>query len=174
MIDRKANTGAELFKGVLLAHLIIGLHVVVIALVGLLVIFFGGLARYWAWILAGGLAAGGLFACWVYRRIKAGSRQMARELRDAPLVAGGTLEISFLGGLASVTFRRPNAGPTLSPAAGSPPLIEDTEAQRIRELAQLAQMVDKNLITADEFKRAKAAILNPPYRPGYGSGSLEN
>ncbi len=174
MTAGKTNTGAELLKGVLLAHLIIGLHLVVITLLGLLVIFFGGLARYWAWILVGGLAAGGLLAALVVRRIRAGSRQMARELRGTPVVAGGTMEISFLGGLASVTFSRPNAGSTLPPSAGPPPLLENTEAQRIRELAQLAQMVEKNLITADEFKRAKAAILNPPSHPGYGSGSLEN
>lgn len=174
MNSEKSNTGAELFKGVLLAHLIIGLHVVVIALIGLLVIFFGGLARYWAWILIGGLAAGILSACWVYRRIKAGGRQMARDLSGAPIMAGGTMEIRFLGGLASVTFSRPNAGPALPPAAGPPPLLEDNETQRMRELAQLAQMVEKNLITDDEFKRAKAAILNPPHRPGYGSARLEN
>lgn len=169
----KTNTGAELFKGVLLAHLIIGLHVVVIGLIGLLVIFFGGVARYWVLVLAGGAAAGGLFAYWVYRRMKAASRQMARDIRGVPIMAGQSMEISFLGGLASVTFSRPTTGPALPPAAGPPPLLEDTETQRIRELAQLAQMVEKNLITADEFKRAKATILNPS-RPGYGSGSLEN
>lgn len=169
----KTNSGAELFKGVLLAHLIIGLHVVVIGLVGLLVIFFGGLARYWAWILAGGLAAGGLVAALVFRRVRVGGREMARELRGTPVPAGGSMEISFLGGLATVTFSRPNAGSALPPPA-VPPLIEDSEAQRIRELAQLAQMLEKELITADEFKRAKAAILNPPCRPGFGPGSLEN
>lgn len=174
MNAEKSNTGAELFKGVLLAHLIIGLHVVVIALIGLLVIFFGGLARYWAWILLGGLAAGGLFAALVYRRIRAGGRKMAQELRSAPIMAGGTLEIRLLGGLASITLNRPHAGTNIPPAAGLPPLLEEAEAQRMRELAQLAQMVEKNLITADEFKRAKAAILNPPSRSGYGSGSLEN
>ncbi len=46
MSTKADNSGAELFKGVLLAHVIIGLHVGVIALIGLLVIFFGGIARY--------------------------------------------------------------------------------------------------------------------------------
>ena len=60
MSTKADKPGAELFKGVLLAHLIIGLHVGVIALIGLLVIFFGGIARYWGWILLGGLTAAGV------------------------------------------------------------------------------------------------------------------
>jgi hypothetical protein len=99
---------------------------------------------------------------------------MVRDIRGAPVAAGGTMEISFLGGLASVTFSRPDAGAARPPAAGPPPLLEESETQRIRELAQLAQMVEKNLITPDEFRRAKAAILTPPSRPGYRPGSLEN
>lgn len=174
MNTNQTNTGAELFKGVLLAHLIIGLHVAVIALIGLVVIFFGGLARYWAWVLLGGLATGAILAALVYRRIQTGSRRMARDLQGLPVMAGATTEISFLGGLASVRFSRPHPAGTLPLAAGSTALIEESETQRIRELAQLAQLVEKNLITADEFKRAKAAILNPPPRPRYGSARLEN
>jgi hypothetical protein len=168
------NSGAELFKGVLLAHLIIVLHVAVIAVIGLLVIFFGGLARYWAWILLGGLAAVVILAALAYLRIRAGSRRTVRELRGLPDMAGATTEISFLGGLASVKFSRPHPASHLPPAAGPAALLEESETQRIRELAQLAQMVEKNLITAEEFKRAKAAILNPPRRPGFGSARLEN
>jgi len=49
----------ELFKGVMLAHMILGLHVVLICLIGLIVIFFGGIARYWGWIFPGRLALTG-------------------------------------------------------------------------------------------------------------------
>lgn len=174
MNANSTNSGAELFKGVLLAHLIIVLHVAVLAVIGILVIFFGGLVRYWAWILLGGLAASAILAALLYRRLKAGSRRMVRDLQGLPVSAGATTEISLLGGLASVKFSRPHPANRLPPTAGPPALLEEPETQRIRELAQLAQMVEKNLITAEEFKRAKAAILNPPPHPGYGSARLEN
>jgi len=37
--------------------------------------------------------------------------------------------------------------------------LEDPETIRIRELTQLAQMLEKDLITLDEYSRAKKHIL---------------
>jgi hypothetical protein len=174
MKSNPSHTGAEIFKGVLLAHLIIGLHVAVVALIGLVVIFFGGLARYWVWVLLGGLALGAILTVLVYRRIRTGGRRMARDLQHLPVMAGATAEISFLGGLASVKFSRPHPNGALPPAEGSPALLEEGETQRMRELANLARLVERNLITVEEFQRAKAAILTHPPHPGYGSARLEN
>lgn len=168
------NSGAELFKGVMLAHLILGLHVAVIALIGLLVIFFGGMARYWGWILLAGLTLAALAAWVLYRKIKAQGRNIAQDLRGASVPAGSTLEVSFLGGLASVKFARPaHAGPQIA-APAAPALLEDPATQRIRELTILAQMYEKKLLTREEFERAKGAILNPAHRTGFEPGTLEN
>jgi hypothetical protein len=117
MSTKTGNSGAELFKGVLLAHVIIGLHVGVIALIGLLVIFFGGIARYWGWILLGGLTAAGLFGVFLYHKVKSRGRDIYRDIRSAPVMPGGTLEVSLLGGLASVKFSKPADAPALPPAA---------------------------------------------------------
>jgi hypothetical protein len=175
MMSTKAdNSGAELFKGVLLAHVIIGLHVGVIALIGLLVIFFGGIARYWGWILLAGLTAFGLFGVFLYHKVKSRGRDIYRDIRSAPVMPGGTLEVSLLGGLASVKFSKPADAPALPPAAALPALLEDPATLRIRELSNLAQMYEKNLITREEFEQAKAAMFNPPPRPGYGPGTIGN
>jgi hypothetical protein len=174
MSTKADNSGAELFKGVLLAHLIIGLHVGVIALIGLLVIFFGGIARYWGWILLGGLTAAGLFGVFLYHKVKSRGRDIYRDIRSAPVMPGGTLEVSLLGGLASVKFSKPADTPALPPAAALPALLEDSATLRIRELGNLARMYEKDLITREEFERAKAAMFNPPARPGYGPGTLGN
>jgi hypothetical protein len=174
-MSTKADTsGTGLLKGVLLAHLIIGLHVGVIALIGLLVIFFGGLARYWGWILLGGLAAAGLFGVFLYRKVTSRGWDIYRGIRSAPVMPGGTLEVSLLGGLASVKFNKPADAPALPLAAALPALIEDSATLRIRELGHLAQMYEKNLITREEFEQVKAAMFNPPPRPGYGPGTLGN
>jgi len=175
MMSTKAdNSGAELFKGVLLAHVIIGLHVGVIALIGLLVIFFGGIARYWGWILLGGLTAAGLFGVFLYHKVKSRGRDIYRDIRSAPVMPGGTLEVSLLGGLASVKFSKPADAPALPHTTALPALLEDSATLRIRELGNLARMYEKNLITREEFERAKAAMFNPTPRPGYGPGTLGN
>jgi hypothetical protein len=173
MSTKADKPGGELFKGILLAHLIIGLHVGVIALIGLLVIFFGGLARYWGWILMGGLTAAGLFGVFVYRKVKSRGRDLYRDIRSAPVMPGGTLEVSLLGGLASVKFSKPSDA-ALPHAAALPALLEDSATLRIRELGNLARMYEKNLITREEFEQAKAAMFTSPARPGYGPGTLEN
>jgi hypothetical protein len=174
MSTKADKPGAELIKGVLLAHAIIGLHVGVIALIGLLVLFLDGLARYWGWILLGGLTAAGLFGVFVYRKVTSRGRDIYRDLRSAPVMPGGTLEVSLLGGLASVKFSKPADVPALPHAAALPALLEDSAALRIRDLGTLARMYEKNLITREEFEQAKAAMFNPPARPGYGSGTLGN
>lgn len=169
MTTRDEKPGGELFRGVLLVHLILGLHIVLVALIGLLVIFFGGLARAWVWILLGGLAAGLGAALYAFLRARARGRSLWREIRGAAVVPGGSLEVSFLGGIASLTLRRP-PGP-----AGPPPaaLLEEPEALRLRELSALVDMYEKNLITREEFEKAKGAIFNPPPRPLVGTASLE-
>ena len=174
MSTKADKPGADLVKGVLLAHLIIGLHVGVIALIGLLVIFFGGIARYWGWILLGGLTAAGLCGVFFYRRVKSRGGDIYRDIRNAPVMPGGTLEVSLLGGLASIKFGRPTDAPALPHAADLPALLEDSATLRIRELGNLARLYEKNLITREEFERAKAAMFNPPARPGYGPGTLGN
>jgi hypothetical protein len=174
MSTKADKPGAELFKGVLLAHLIIGLHVGVIALIGLLVIFIGGLARYWGWILLGGLTAAGLLGVFLYHKVKSRGRDIYRDIRSAPVMPGGTLEVSLLGGLASVKFSKPADAPALPHTAGLPALLEDSATLRIHELGNLAQMYEKNLITREEFELAKAAMFNPPPRPGYGPGTSGN
>lgn len=161
-----------LFKGVMLAHMILALHVALICLIGLVVIFFGGIARYWAWIFLGGLGLTAASALLVYRRLKSQGRNLVRDLQGVTVPSGSTLEVRFLGGLASVKFARPQASshPEIAPPS-APPLLEDPETLKLRELASLAQLYEKNLITRQEFERAKRALLSSVDRTEFGSGS---
>ena len=167
------KSGAELFKGVMLAHLILGLHVAVFALIGLLVIFFGGIALYWGWILLGGLIVSALGAVFIYRRLKTQGCNLVRDLAGVTVPSGSSLEVSLLGGLASVKFARPAPSPK-EIAVAAPALLEDPESQRVRELTSLGQMYEKNLITREEFERAKGAIFNAVHRRAFEPGTLEN
>jgi hypothetical protein len=155
--------------------MILGLHVVLICLIGLIVIFFGGIARYWAWIFLGGLGLTAAGAFFVYRKLKAQSGGLIRDLHGISVPSGSSLEVRFLGGLASVKFDRPAASSGLEITAPSgPALLDDPETQRFRNLTHLAQMYEKNLITREEFERAKGALLSSDYQTGFGSGTREN
>ena len=159
----------ELFKGVMLAHMILGLHVVLICLIGLVVIFFGGIARYWAWIFLGGLGLTAAGAFLIYRKLKAQGRNLIRDLHGISVPSGSTLEVRFLGGLASVKFARPaGSSPPEITAPSAPALLEDPETQRLRELTHLAQLYEKELITREEFERAKRTLLSSAHLTGFG------
>ncbi len=164
---KQEKSGSDLFRGVLLVHVILALHVGLIAMVGLLVIFFGGIARYWVWILIGGLLLGGLGGFWIYRRARAGGRGLFRDAQGGSVAPGGTVEVSFLGGLASVKLSKPTGSPPALERKDPPLMLEPPETIRIRELAYLAQMYEKNLITREEFERAKGAIFSPAPRAAY-------
>jgi hypothetical protein len=166
MASPNEKPGAELFRGILLAHLILGLHLALVALIGVVVIFFGGIARYWLWILLGGLALVGGSGYVFYRRMKAQGRSILRDLKGVSMPAGASLEVSFMGGLASVRFARPGQPGLEALPPPATPLLEDPDTQRVRELASLAQLYEKNLITREEFDRAKAALFSFPDRPG--------
>jgi BMFP domain-containing protein YqiC len=40
-------------------------------------------------------------------------------------------------------------------------------------LTHLAQLLEKDLITREEFERAKGVLLNSTHRTGFGSGTLK-
>lgn len=174
MGPKQDKNGSELFRGVLLVHVILGLHVGLIALVGLLVVFFGGIVRYWVWVLLGGLLLAGLGGFWVYRRAKAGGRNLFRDAQGGSVAPGGTMEVSFLGGLASVKLSKPTGALPALERSQPPLMLEAPETVQVRELATLAQMYEKNLITREEFERAKGSIFNPAPRSVYEPGPPEH
>ena len=155
------RTGGEgLFKSVMAAYLVLVLHVLLIVALGLVVIFFSGIAQYMLWIFLAGTAAilGSFF--WFYRRMKAQGRKL-REMMQSPMFDGRPVEISFLGGLASLRMggsaHRP---PELGSDVRNPSYqLEDPEAVRLREIKELASLLRDDLITRDEYEKAKQHIL---------------
>lgn len=159
----KSNTPKNregLFKSIMLAYTILVLHVFLLAGLGLLVLFFGGVAQYMFWIFMAGMAIVALSAYLFYRRLRREGRSLREALRS-PMFQGRSVEISLLGGMASVRLGAPddrqqpavldNQAPSLQ--------LEDPETTRIRDIAALAQLLEKNLITPEEFDAAKAKLL---------------
>ncbi|MCP4688909.1 MAG: hypothetical protein GY859_12725 [Desulfobacterales bacterium] len=158
---KKENTERSLFNGVLTAHFIIILHIILIGGVGLLVLFFAGIAKYMTWIFLGGLAALLGAGYYLYRRMKAQGKTL-KEMMRSPMFRGREVEVSFLGGLASVKVGQGNGNgqPLLdSDTAGPANQLEDPETVRIRELTELARLLENDLVTLDEFNKAKKLLF---------------
>ena len=148
-----------LFGGIVTAYVILILHVVLIALVGVLVLFFGGLMNYMGWVLllmALCVAAGGYY---YFRRIRAGARRIREDLNKGPF-QGRPVEVSLLGGIATVKLGRPETPPMLDVGEFSDiKQLEDPTAVRIRELSDLARLLEEGHITSDEYNTLKKQIF---------------
>ena len=160
MHSKQKKESSGLFQGVFLAYTILLLHLLVIAGVGVLVLFFRGMVDYLLWAMlgfAGLLIFSGIF---VYRRIKHHGHAL-KETLNSPEFRGQNVEVSILGGVASIKMgsgTAPKGQPQLLP----PPvqLLEDPQTTRVRELNELAQLLEKDLITLEEYKMAKKDLFN--------------
>jgi LPXTG-motif cell wall-anchored protein len=163
---RDKNNEGGILKGIFAGYLILVLHALLMLLVALLVVFLRGVVEYMLWIFLGGLTLIGLSGYVFYRRIKKGSGTLGSVLND-PAFRDRPMEISFLGGLASVKLGQPGqSGDSGAPRAIEAhsidpiPQLEDDQATRRRELARLVLMLEKNLITQQEYDRLKQDLLD--------------
>ncbi|MBI5064027.1 MAG: SHOCT domain-containing protein, partial [Desulfatitalea sp.] len=150
-----------LFKSIALAYTILILHVLLIAGLGLVVLFFGGLVQNLVWIVLGGMLVLGLSGYLFYRRMRREGRSLGEALRS-PMFQGRAVEISFLGGMASFRLGPPISSKALEGGYQREPMqleLEDPERMRIRDIAALGQLLEKNLITPEEFTAAKRRLL---------------
>lgn len=152
-----------LVRSVLLAYFILALHVLLIAAVAILVLFFRGVVNYMLWIFLGGIALIGFSGFYFIRRMRAEGRSLGEMLRN-PMFNGRSVEVSLLGGMATVKLGQSSPSPAIGQnAAIDMPRLEDPDASRRREvteLSELARMLEKDLITVDEFNKAKRQLLN--------------
>lgn len=159
MLFKNKKNGPGLFKGIMLAYFILVLHVLLIAGVGLMVIFFRSIINYMLWILIGGGVIIIAAVYYIYRRMKEEGRTL-KETLSSPMFSGRPVEVSVLGGLASFKMGRPSNMPALGNDQSKQILqIEDSNSMRIRELTELANLFENNLISQDEYNIAKRQIF---------------
>jgi hypothetical protein len=158
MNNSKQNDG--IFKSVMMAYTVLLLHVVLIAGLGMLVLFFRGFIQYMIWIFLGGAAAIFVSGYRIYNRMRQEGKSL-RETLGSPVFDGRPIEISILGGMASFRIGK-DASPihalpdaTLQPT----PLLEDPASVRLRELSELVRMLENDLITLEEFNTVKRQLF---------------
>ena len=83
-----------------MAYMVLVLHLLLIAGLGLLVLFFRGVMQYMIWIFLGGAAAIIVSGYHFYIRMKQEGKNL-REMMYSPLFHGRAVEVSILGGMAT-------------------------------------------------------------------------
>jgi len=158
---KRNNHHDGVLKSIFTAYFILVLHICLIAGLGFLVLFFRGVVSYMLWIFLGGTGAMIFMGYLIRKRMKEEGKTLA-EMLSLPLFKGKTVEVSLLGGLASFRVENPDTrGKMGMPVPGQTSLLEDPETIHIRDLTELVRLLDKNLITIDEYNKAKQKIFNP-------------
>jgi len=158
MTEEKKN---PLLSGVMAGYMILLAHLLLIIILAAAVIFIQTLSEYIEYVLAGGLLLIVGSAVFFYQLLKKNGKQILNTLKN-PAFQGQNIEISLLGGFASVSINNPNKGSQLiledqSEIIQALPDLQSTSPQN--ELLRLADLHDRNLISKEEFMQLKNKIL---------------
>ncbi len=161
MPESKKN---PLLSGVMAGYLVLLIHLILVIFLATAVVFIQGLSEYIEYILGGGvlliIGSGAFF----YRLLKQNGKQILNTLRN-PSFLGQDIEVSLLGGLASISIKSPEKNDQLileNPARelrAIPELPPATSPQN--ELLRLSELYDRGLISKNEFLHLKDDLLNP-------------
>lgn len=148
-----------LFQSLFSLYAILILHVFLVAILGCLVIFFRGIVIYAPWIFLSVFLIIIGSGYYFYRRMKKEGKTL-REILNTPDFNGRTVEISFLGGFASLKIGG-SSKELLAGGDSSPKIhqLDSPEKYRTQELTELVRMLEKGLITLEEYEIAKKHIF---------------
>jgi hypothetical protein len=154
-------------KSVFIAYSIILFHFLLLAALGLLVLFFRGVINYMAWIFLGGAAAIIISAYIFLRKIRK-EHTTIKEILSLPEFSGKDIEIRLLGGAASfkVGKNQESDAPAPDKSYTQYNQIESPLKSRIENLGELSRLYENNMITDEEYEDLKNELLN--------SGSIHN
>lgn len=160
MFNKDTQNRDGLYKGIAMAYAILLLHLVLIAGLGLVVIFLTGIANYLFWIVFSGMILVAVSGYLFYRKLRREGRTLGEILRS-PSFQGREVEVSLLGGMATMRLGGTSKGKTIDVGNfESPRQLEDPQTHRIREIQALAELLEKDLITREEFDQAKHQLFN--------------
>jgi len=152
--EKKQGYGG-IFSSVLVAYSILILHIVLIFLLAIAVFFLGGLINNFIWIFFGIIvlliASGYYFFRWF--KLK---RKNIGDAINSPVFNGRSVQVSLLGGLASLKIEAPNNLKLLTDNAKPPKEISDfSNTEGIHEIEKMAKLYDDGLITYEEYRILK-------------------
>ncbi len=159
MKPNKKKEREGLFKGIFMAYFILILHVILLMGLACVVLFFRGVVQYMVWILSGGCILILASALYFFRRLRQEGRSLGDTL-NSPVFRNRSVEVNFLGGIASVKIGKGDKTPALDNHGINVPQLEDPETLRLRQLKDLSRLFENDLITPEEFSQAKQRIFS--------------
>jgi hypothetical protein len=146
-----------IYRNILAAFLILAVHVLLVGGIGVMILFFYGIVNHLFWVLLGisCISGGGV---WLYKRLKSDVKAMRNITGES--LKGKTIEASFLGGMAQ--FRISDSISAGYRGRGAPdtiPQLTGPVSGPMDSLSALAGLFERNLISRDEYIRAKKKIL---------------
>lgn len=157
--QKKESNG--ILKSIFVAHMILVLHLFLIAGLGCMILFFRGIVQYMLWILIIGSAAIFIIGYLLRKKMIREGRQL-RDMLSLPAFSGRTIEVSILGGMASLRLESPNQlNPLPQQISNQSGRLLDTESFQLMELSELVDLLNKNLITLEEYHKFKTKLMNP-------------
>lgn len=154
----------NLFKGIFSAYFILFGHVLLLAGIGVTIILFKGMYQYLPWVLGAIAALIGL-VIWVgYKKFKQQAPQI-KDILQQPEFKDREIDIKLLGGIASFKIEPGSQQHShqlehfQSHSSGTPLMIEQDLHQTEQKLVKLNTLFEKDLITREEFEKAKQEII---------------
>lgn len=161
---KKNNEISNIANSLVLASSILIFHVILLAGLALLVLFFTGIVNYFIWIFLCGSALISSAVYLFYRYMKKQGGAAFLKILSLPELKGKNVEVNLLGGLASfkIAGENDNNSSTMIENKAIPVSrqLENPESRRFRELTELAHLLEKDLITLEEYNYVKKSLLN--------------
>ncbi len=157
-LDSKQNK--SVFSGVMLGYLVLLLHILLMVGLAVAVVLIKGIYDFRWLIFILGIALVGGSGYYFYHYFKE-HRQRFNDIMSDPAFNDRTLEISLMGGMATLKLGHKDDSFKLIEAEGDTPMkqLESPKSAQLKELAELNRMLEDELITREEFLRLKKEIL---------------
>jgi len=159
---KKDNEISNITSSLVLASSILIFHVILLGGIGILVLFFSGIVNYILWIFLAGSALIAVSGYLFYRYMKKEGSTALLKILSFPELKGKNIEVNLFGGLASFKIANDKSEPMVIESDVIPVarLLADPDTRRRRELTEFGRMLEKNLITIEEFDQVKKSLLN--------------
>jgi len=157
----KKSDQEGLFKNIFIGYFILLLHVLLLAGIGLFVVFIKGVFTFLPWIMGGTVLLVLVIAWLFYRRMQKSAAQLSDMLSNAHM-QDRNIEVRLLGGLAAFKINAKQPADLLpdSPGGDRNTRLIETETDRAeRRMHQLDDLYEKDLITKEEFEQARQTII---------------
>lgn len=151
-----------LFRNILVAYSILLLHVLLLAGVGVTIVLFKGVYHYLPWIMAG-LGVLVLIIAWIFYLRMKNSTTDIKSILSTPEFRDRSVELKLMGGLASFKIDTTRNNPmqiSHHPDDRSDRFLIDHDINRTEQkILKLTALFEKDLISKEEFDKAKQNIL---------------